>query len=85
MFQREEDIKAKFRSYKELKEDFEAMNMDIKTDGEIVTDLLERFKDDNTDTLQKLQVLADLEYYLHQVSLTYKFQDNYPKLIWYYQ
>ena len=68
MFQREEDIKAKFRSYKELKEDFEAMNMDIKTDGEIVTDLLERFKDDNTDTLQKLQVLADLEYYLHQVS-----------------
>ena len=41
--------------------------MGIKTDFEIVTELVEKFKDENTDVLQKLQVLAELEYYLHQV------------------
>ena len=46
--------------------------MGIKTDGEIITDLLDRLKDDKTDDLQRLQVLVDLEYYLHQVIQCFK-------------
>lgn len=72
---REEEIKAKFRKYEELKEDFEALNMGIKTDLEIVTELVEKFKDENTDVLQKLQVLAELEYYLHQIDNAVLFKD----------
>ena len=61
-------MKNKFRSYKELKKDFEALNMDIKTDGEIVTDLLDKLRDEDKGMPEKLPVLAELEYYLHQVS-----------------
>ena len=61
-------MKNKFRSYKELKQDFEALNMDIKTDGEIVTDLLDKLRDEDKGMPEKLPVLAELEYYLHQVS-----------------
>ena len=66
--QREAEVKSKFRSYKELKQDFEALNMDIKTDGEIVTDLLDKLRDEDKGMSEKLPVLAELEYYLHQVS-----------------
>ena len=48
------------------------MNMGIKTDGEIITDLLDRLKDKDTEDLQRLQILADLEYYLHQVRQCFK-------------
>lgn len=72
---REEEIKSKFRSYEELKADFEALNMGIKTDGEIVTELLETFKDENADVELKLQVLTELEYYLHQIDNAVLFKD----------
>ena len=41
--------------------------MGIKTDAEIITELLDRLKDRDTDDQQRLLVLTDLEYYLHQV------------------
>lgn len=72
---REEEIKSKYRSYSELKQDFEAMNMGIKTDNEIVTELLGRLKDEETGVLQRLQVLAELEYYLHQIDNAVVFND----------
>ena len=43
--------------------------MGIKTDAEIITELLDRLKDKDTDDQQRLLVLTDLEYYLHQVGM----------------
>lgn len=36
--QREAEVKKKFKTYEELKKDFNDINMDIKTDGEIIED-----------------------------------------------
>lgn len=67
--QREDEVKQKFRSYDELKKDFESMNMDIKTDAEIIEELLSQLKRPDTQRDNMLTILTDLEYYLHQVSI----------------
>ncbi|XP_046567188.1 LOW QUALITY PROTEIN: nucleotide exchange factor SIL1-like [Haliotis rubra] len=61
------EVKKKFRSYNDLKKDFEEMNIAMKTDGEIISDLLERFKKVGSDTDAKLNVLTELEYHLHKI------------------
>ena len=61
-------MKKKFKSYEELKKEFEDINMDIKTDAEIIEGLLEKMKHPNTPRDDLLTILTDLEYYLHQVS-----------------
>lgn len=45
------------------------MNMDIKTDAEIIENLFDRFKHPDTPRDDLLTILTDLEYYLHQVRL----------------
>lgn len=50
------------------------MNMDIKTDGEIITTLVERLKQTNTEIKEKHNTLTNLEFYLHQVgSLVHRY------------
>lgn len=61
-------IKSKFRPYKELKRDFEELNMNIKTDLEILTDLTNEYRLPNCTFERKLIILADLEYLVHQVN-----------------
>lgn len=63
---RAKEIKEKFRSYAELKEDFKMMNMGIKTGQEIVTELYEKLNSTNITSDQRELVLSDLEYHLHQ-------------------
>ena len=63
----DEEIKGKFRSYDELKKDFEEMNMSIKTDSEIMNDLLSKYNRTEGCSLdEKINILKDFEYYVHQ-------------------
>ncbi|KAK3590234.1 hypothetical protein CHS0354_041301 [Potamilus streckersoni] len=70
-----EEVKKKFRSYKELKEDFIKLNMDIKTDGEIVTEMVKQLNNSDLATKDKLRVLSELEYLLHQIDNAVLFSD----------
>ena len=63
---KKEDVKKKFRSYEELKEELAKAKMSIKTDAEIVTELVDLFRKTTSDS-DKKSILSDLEYYLHQV------------------
>mgnify|MGYP007096995798 CR=1 FL=1 len=61
-----DEIREKYRSYDELKKDFESLNMQIQTDQEIIIDLIEQLnKTDNNEN--RKTILTDLEFYLHQV------------------
>ncbi|XP_052773855.1 nucleotide exchange factor SIL1-like [Mya arenaria] len=72
---REDEVKMKFRSYKELQADFKAMNMDIQTDGEILTGLVERLIHPETPHDDLIAILKDFEYYLHQIDNGVMFMD----------
>ena len=51
----------------ELKKDFKEMKMEMKTDMEILTQLMADYRKDDLPKEHKLSILYDLEYYLHQV------------------
>lgn len=57
----------KFRSYEELKEELKDMNADLKTDAEVVTELVEKFRSVSHTQEDVTAILEQLEYYLHQV------------------
>ncbi|XP_067006711.1 nucleotide exchange factor SIL1 [Anabrus simplex] len=70
----DEDIKRvreKFQSYEELKDKFKELNLTVKTDLEVMNELLTRFKakqavrEESTDD-DVLAILTDLEYLVHQ-------------------
>lgn len=73
------DIK-KFKSYNELKEDLNEMNLTIKSDMEIMDDLSIKFKEqfktyeDSESNIKN--ILADLEFLLHQVDTAENFVKN---------
>ncbi|XP_069698478.1 nucleotide exchange factor SIL1 [Periplaneta americana] len=60
-----ERVKNNFRSYETLKKEFEALDLDVKTDLELMDELLHRFKS-ATDEQEILNILTDLEYLVHQ-------------------
>ncbi|ESP03726.1 hypothetical protein LOTGIDRAFT_237555 [Lottia gigantea] len=64
-----------FKSYKELKEDFKKLNIGVKTDIEIINDLLEKLNQEKLDTESHKFILSDLEYYLHQIDNAVYFCD----------
>ncbi len=51
----------------EIKEDFAKMKMDVKTDIEIIKELVEAYKKKDILPGQKIDILTDLEFYVHQV------------------
>lgn len=61
----EEEIRKKFKSYSELKKELEDLNLNVQTDFEIIKNLLEKFKNSSRD--EKITILKDLEFYVHQV------------------
>jgi hypothetical protein len=72
MLQDSERVWKSFRSYETLKKDFEALNLSVKTDLELLNELLNRFKSGGDD--QKLLIiLTDLEYLVHQFDNAQKF------------
>ncbi|XP_013782819.1 nucleotide exchange factor SIL1-like [Limulus polyphemus] len=69
--QNAETIRAKFRSIEDLKEEFAALNINIKSDTEILIELLGRYK--KADNTEKLDILQDLEYLVHQYDVAQDF------------
>jgi hypothetical protein len=66
--EKEEQIRKAFKSIDELKKDMNDLNLDMKTDYEIIKGLLEKFNQSHTlSREEKADILKDLEYYVHQV------------------
>ena len=55
------------RSMDELKEDMNALNLRMKKDVEIIQELVDLYKNETTSEEEKVFILSDLEYYVHQV------------------
>ena len=64
----------KFRSMDELKEALGDVQMNMKTDMELLTKLVKEFKE-STDDVDKVTILEDLEYYVHQYDNALLFVD----------
>ncbi|KAF5398405.1 Nucleotide exchange factor SIL1 [Paragonimus heterotremus] len=62
-----ERAKRKFRSYEELKADFQSLNISVKTDLEILDDLFVQLELETMDENLTLALLEELSYLLHQV------------------
>ena len=60
-----EEIKEKYRSYHELKEEFSKLNISLGTESDQMRKLIDDFKDG--DKQQKFAILEDLEYLAHKV------------------
>ncbi|XP_067852611.1 nucleotide exchange factor SIL1 isoform X2 [Heptranchias perlo] len=63
----QEKVRKTFRPIEELMEDFEAMNVMIETDMEIINKLVGKFNSSSATLEEKIVALYDLEYYVHQV------------------
>lgn len=55
----------KFRSYEEIKEELKKLERAIKTEYEIVKELVEQYLSSKEDDIKKT-ILEDLEFYVHQ-------------------
>ena len=67
MQKHKEEIRSKFRSYEELKREMEEMDMGIKSDLEVLQELMTSYRDPAINMETKVNILTDLEYHLHQV------------------
>ena len=54
----DEEIKNKFRSYEELKKDFEGLNLTVKTDSEIMKDLFIKYNRSDVSKQEKIDTLV---------------------------
>ncbi|XP_070211540.1 nucleotide exchange factor SIL1-like isoform X1 [Littorina saxatilis] len=64
-----------FRSYEELKQDMESINAKVKTDAEVITELVELFRSTSPVEDDVIPILSQLEYYLHQIDNAMLFCD----------
>ncbi|CAH1780538.1 unnamed protein product [Owenia fusiformis] len=72
---KEAAIKNKFKSYEELRKDLDAMNINVQTDNEIIEELVRRYNNSEVSTKEKIEILTDLEYHLHQIDNAQVFSD----------
>lgn len=72
LFQQTLKKEKQFRSYEELKQDMESINAKVKTDAEVITELVELFRSTSPVEDDVIPILSQLEYYLHQVSICLK-------------
>lgn len=70
------DVKNRFKSMDEIMDEFAKMNMGMKTDLEIVTGLVKRYKVKDILADERVRILTDLEYYLHQIDNAVYFADS---------
>ncbi|CAJ1057978.1 nucleotide exchange factor SIL1 isoform X2 [Xyrichtys novacula] len=65
--EQQDSVASKFRPLDELKKDMAQLEMLMETDVQIMKRLLEQFNSSNSTTEQRLSVLLELEYLVHQV------------------
>jgi hypothetical protein len=51
----------------EIRKDFDSLKLNVKTDLELLTETLQRYRKGDFDLESHKTILADLEYWLHQV------------------
>ncbi|TGZ72286.1 hypothetical protein CRM22_002177 [Opisthorchis felineus] len=69
-------VKSKFRSYDELKADFQKINAQVKTDFEILMEIMESLNVSDISGERLSILLEDLSYLLHQVDNGRLFSEN---------
>ncbi|TNN63890.1 Nucleotide exchange factor SIL1 [Liparis tanakae] len=62
-----DSVASKFRPLDELKRDMAQLDLLVETDVQIMKRLLDQFNSSNSTTEQKLNILLELEYLVHQV------------------
>ncbi|XP_072252385.1 nucleotide exchange factor SIL1 isoform X2 [Leuresthes tenuis] len=63
----QDSVASKYRPLEELKRDMAQLDMLVETDVQIMRRLLDQFNSSNTTTEQRLSILLELEYLVHQV------------------
>lgn len=63
------ELSKKYRSYQEIKDELKELELNVKTENEIMNELLSRFGDEKaTQTVdEKLIILEDIEYLAHGI------------------
>uniref|UniRef100_A0A1I8FNK6 Nucleotide exchange factor SIL1 n=1 Tax=Macrostomum lignano TaxID=282301 RepID=A0A1I8FNK6_9PLAT len=62
-----ESIVQQFRSYEDLKSDFAKINAGIKTDLEVIKELLAEWRRSTADRANRIRILSEFEYHLRQI------------------
>ncbi|XP_040904655.1 nucleotide exchange factor SIL1 [Toxotes jaculatrix] len=62
-----ESVASEYRPLEELKRDMAQLDLLVETDVQIMRRLLDQFNSSNTTTEQRLSILLELEYLVHQV------------------
>lgn len=68
--QDQQNTKEKYRSYEELKKEFGSLNISVKTDMEILNELVgkaKQFPSSDYDEEEFVNTLKDIEYLVHQI------------------
>uniref|UniRef100_UPI0037E71C72 nucleotide exchange factor SIL1 n=1 Tax=Semicossyphus pulcher TaxID=241346 RepID=UPI0037E71C72 len=65
--EQKDSVASKFRPLEELKRDMAQLDLLVETDVQIMKRLLEQFNSSNSTTEQRLSILLELEYLVHQV------------------
>ncbi|MEQ2287057.1 hypothetical protein AMECASPLE_008593 [Ameca splendens] len=63
----QDPVASKFRPLEELKKDMAELDLLVETDVQIMRRLLDQFNSSSTTTEQRLNILQELEYLVHQV------------------
>ncbi|KAM3612736.1 uncharacterized protein V6R79_013584 [Siganus canaliculatus] len=63
----QDSVASKFRPMDELKRDMAQLDLLVETDVQVMKRLLEQFSNSTTTTEQRLSILLELEYLVHQV------------------
>ncbi|KAK9517608.1 hypothetical protein VZT92_022965 [Zoarces viviparus] len=63
----QDTVTSRYRPLEELKRDFAQLDLLVETDVQIMKRLLDQFNSSNSTTEQKLSILLELEYLVHQV------------------
>ncbi|XP_076744411.1 nucleotide exchange factor SIL1 [Maylandia zebra] len=65
--EQKDSVASKFRTMEELKKDMAQLDLLLETDVQIMRRLLEQFNSSNSTSEQRLSILTELEYLVHQV------------------
>ena len=52
----------------ELKDELGQYEVEVQTDGELIQELWTKYRESTISDEEKIEILEDLEYYLHQVN-----------------
>lgn len=70
-----ESSKRSFRTIDEIQEEFRKLKIDMKTDLEILKNMMQSYKSSDVNDRDRVVLLKELEYYVHQVCKIFQTND----------